>query len=86
MKFKCPKCNMIIDRDMRETANKNNLTPKGYKTVCFNNNDEEVIVTPVYNSAKEWEKITNSKWFKNLMIRLKKEKKLKLLTNKGEVK
>lgn len=34
MKFKCPECGDILNRDMRETANKNNLTDKGFKSMC----------------------------------------------------
>jgi hypothetical protein len=35
MKFKCPACQKIINRDMRDTCNKNRLTKRGYlKSYC----------------------------------------------------
>lgn len=34
MKFKCPKCKKVINRDMRLSVNKQALTTRGYKSIC----------------------------------------------------
>lgn len=48
MKFKCPKCKKIIQRDGRETLTKHNLTKRGLKTYCEETSKD--VIAPLYKS------------------------------------